>query len=87
MKKTTVTILLMLLCYGAAFAQTKTLQVTVTNQWKEDKKDEPEPVDQSDQNPPITPEPSDKKPFTFGRIWKTIEKMLSDESEGEDEKV
>ena len=53
----------------------------------EDKKDEPEPVDQSDQNPPITPEPSDKKPFTFGRIWKTIEKMLSDESEGEDEKV
>ena len=41
MKKTTVTILLMLLCYGAAFAQTKTLQVTVTNQWKEDKKDEP----------------------------------------------
>lgn len=61
--------------------------VQKTFTFDEDKKDEPEPVDQSDQNPPITPEPSDKKPFTFGRIWKTIEKMLSDESEGEDEKV
>ncbi|MCR5849625.1 MAG: cell division protein FtsA [Bacteroidaceae bacterium] len=61
--------------------------VQKTFTFDEDKKDEPEPVDQSDQNPTITPEPSDKKPFTFGRIWKTIEKMLSDESEGEDEKV
>ena len=61
--------------------------VQKTFTFDEDKKDEPEPVDQNDQNPPITPEPSDKKPFTFGRIWKTIEKMLSDESEGEDEKV
>ena len=41
MKRTTVTMFVMLLFYVVASAQTKTLEVTVTNEWKEDKVDEP----------------------------------------------
>ena len=39
--------------------------------------------------PPVSQEsPNDtKKQSTFGRIWKTLEKMLSDEADSEDEKV
>ena len=39
--KTKVTVLLMLLTCGAALAQNLTMQVTVTNDWKEDKVNEP----------------------------------------------
>ncbi|MBR6140557.1 MAG: cell division protein FtsA [Bacteroidaceae bacterium] len=53
---------------------------------------EPKQEDQEQDNPdgpesPETPEEQDKpkKPSTFGRIWKTFEKMLTDEAE-EDEK-
>ena len=46
-----------------------------------------EPVPQVD---PVHSEPKDddtKKQSAFGRIWKTLEKMLSDEADSEDEKV
>ena len=39
--KTKVTVFLMLLTCGAALAQNLTMQVTVTNDWKEDKVNEP----------------------------------------------
>ena len=39
--KTKVTVFLMLLNCGAALAQNLTMQVTVTNDWKEDKVNEP----------------------------------------------
>ena len=41
MKGTTVTMFVMLLFHVVASAQTKTLEVTVSNEWKEDKVDEP----------------------------------------------
>lgn len=39
--KTKVTVFLMLLTCGAALAQNLTMQVTVTNDWEEDKVNEP----------------------------------------------
>lgn len=39
--KTKVTVFLMLLTCGAALAQNLTMQVTVTNDWKEDEVNEP----------------------------------------------
>ena len=39
--KTKVTVFLMLLTCGTALAQNLTMQVTVTNDWKEDKVNEP----------------------------------------------
>ena len=54
-----------------------------------EKKEEPVAPEVPDvEEKPETPEPQEKekKPSAFGRIWKTFEKMLSDEPETDDEK-
>ncbi len=54
-----------------------------------EKKEEPVAPEVPDvEEKPETPEPQEKekKPSAFGRIWKTFEKMLSDEPDTEDDK-
>ncbi len=52
-----------------------------------EKKEEPvAPEVPSVEETPEIQEPKEKKPSAFGRIWKTFEKMLSDEPETDDEK-
>ena len=52
-----------------------------------EKKEEPvAPEVPSVEETPEIQEPKEKKPSAFGRIWKTFEKMLSDEPDTEDDK-
>jgi cell division protein FtsA len=51
-----------------------------------EKKEEPDPEPEPGPEPPTPQDPQPKKPSAFGRIWKTFEKMLTDEAEAEDEK-
>ena len=65
-------------------------EVPVQNTFDFEKKDEEEEVvEPEDPIYPNNPEPprGPKKQSTFGRLWKTFEKMLSDEIENEDERV
>ena len=53
-----------------------------------EKKEEPAPEVPDVKETPEVPEPQEKekKPSAFGRIWKTFEKMLSDEPDTDDDK-
>ena len=54
-----------------------------------EKKEEPEEVETepTETQEPEEPQDKPKKPSTLGRLWKTFEKMLSDEVETDDEKA
>ena len=65
-------------------------EVPVQNTFDFEKKDEEEKVVEPED--PIDPDNQEdtrgpKKQSTFGRLWRTFERMLSDEMENEDERV
>ena len=61
-------------------------EAPVQNEFDFEKKEEPAEEAETE----VAEEPSEsekpKKPSTFGRFWRTIEKMLTDEADGDDEK-